>query len=71
MPTYDYKCKNNECQHIFEEFQSIKDDPLKVCPKCSNNSLVRLIGKGAGVIFNCDGVYSKDYKARNASDGAK
>ena len=27
MPTYDYKC--DACNHLWEEFQSIKADPTK------------------------------------------
>ena len=34
MPTYVYRCKNKG--HTFEVVQSIKDDPLKTCPKCSS-----------------------------------
>ncbi len=32
MPTYVYRCKNKG--HTLEVVQSIKDDPLKTCPKC-------------------------------------
>ena len=49
MPTYDYKC--NACSYLFEEFQSIKDAPLKKCPKCGKKKLRRLIGGGAAVMF--------------------
>lgn len=38
--TYDYECK--KCQHRFEADQSIKDEPLKKCPKCSG-PVVRVI----------------------------
>lgn len=41
MPTYNYKC--SACSHQFEIFQSIKDEPLKVCPECSKDALDRLI----------------------------
>jgi putative FmdB family regulatory protein len=34
MPTYGYKCQNKECKFKFEAMQSIKADPLTVCPKC-------------------------------------
>ncbi|MBU1921447.1 zinc ribbon domain-containing protein, partial [bacterium] len=29
MPTYDYRCENG---HTFEEFQSMVDPPLEICP---------------------------------------
>ena len=37
--------------HQFEQFQSMRDEPLKRCPKCKKLSLKRLIGGGAGLIF--------------------
>jgi putative FmdB family regulatory protein len=32
MPFYEYKC--TVCDHQFEEFQAITDDPLTKCPEC-------------------------------------
>ena len=61
MPTYDYKC--NACSHTFEQFQSMKDKPLKKCPKCGKNALERLIGLGAAVIFKGSGFYQTDYRS--------
>lgn len=51
MPTYEYKCK--KCGNTFEKFQSMSDAPLSNCPKC-NGPVYRLIGPGAGVIFEGD-----------------
>jgi putative FmdB family regulatory protein len=59
MPTYDYQCKN--CGHHFEEFQSVTEDPLTICPQCSG-SLQRLITGGSGLIFKGSGFYITDYK---------
>lgn len=41
------------------------------CPECGEPKLVRLVGKGAGIIFKkgSGGFYSQDYGGRNASDG--
>lgn len=48
MPTYDYECQNDQCQHAFEAEQRISEDPLKVCPKCEKETAKRLIsGRGA------------------------
>ena len=71
MPTYDYKCEN--CGHQFETLQSIKADPLKECPVCGQNTLKRLIGAGAGLIFKGSGFYLTDYKntASNSSSSSK
>ena len=47
VPTYEYECR--KCGERFEQFQNIKDDPLKSCPKCGG-SVSRLLGTGAAVI---------------------
>ena len=58
MPTYEYEC--NECKHRFEEVQSIKAEPLKVCPECGGESR-RLISGGTGFILKGPGFYKTDY----------
>ena len=58
MPTYGYKCKS--CGHTFDAFQGIKDEPLKICPKCGKE-LHRLITGGSGVIFKGSGFYVTDH----------
>ncbi len=63
MPTYDYKCLS--CNNTFEIFQSMKDEHIKICPKCEGQ-VKRLIGSGAGTIFKGSGFYQTDYK--NASN---
>lgn len=68
MPTYEYKCI--ECGYLFEEFQRITEEPLKICPKCSG-SLKRLIGAGAGPIFKGSGFYHTDYKLKSAAQGSQ
>ena len=60
MPTYQYKCKY--CGHELEEFQSIKDDPLTLCPECKTTNLARVMGTGGGLIFKGSGFYLTDYK---------
>lgn len=59
MPTYEYKC--TKCNHKFEEFQSIKANPLEKCPKCGGK-VKRLIGGGSGIIFKGSGFYATDYR---------
>ena len=65
MPTYEYVCQ--ECGYDFDQFQNMKDDPLKVCPKCKKEALKRKIGAGSGIIFKGTGFYCTDYKGENAS----
>lgn len=68
MPTYDYKCE--ECGHKFEKFQYIKDEPIKICPKCGGQ-VKRLIGPGAGIIFRGSGFYITDYRSESYKKSAK
>lgn len=69
MPTYEYACRS--CAAEFEQFQSMRDAPLTTCPKCGQDSVKRLIGRGAGIIFKGSGFYETDYKRPPAkSDGA-
>ena len=69
MPTYDYKC--NACKHAFEQFQSMKDVPLKKCPVCKKPKLERLIGTGGAVIFKGSGFYQTDYRNEAYTKAAK
>ncbi|HIA66608.1 TPA: zinc ribbon domain-containing protein [Candidatus Poribacteria bacterium] len=68
MPTYEYKCL--ECDHKFEAFQSMKDDPLESCPECEGN-VKRLISSGAGLIFKGSGFYITDYRGDGYKEAAK
>ena len=69
MPTYDYKC--DACKKEFEHFQSMKDAPVKKCPKCGKNKVKRLIGGGGGVLFKGKGFYETDYRSDKYKDSAK
>ena len=68
MPTYEYACP--KCGHQFEQFQSMRDLPLKTCPKCGKSGLKRLIGGGAGLIFKGSGFYITDYKNKGMASAA-
>ncbi len=59
MPTYEYEC--TKCDHAFEKFQSMNDEPLKRCPEC-RCKVRRLLGTGAGIIFKGSGFYETDYR---------
>ena len=60
MPTYDYIC--NDCEKMYEYFQSMSDVPMEECPECQKNSLRRVISGGTGLIFKGSGYYLTDYK---------
>lgn len=76
MPTYEYSCE--KCGHPFELVQSIKDKPLKICPKelCAQKKwgkgkVKKLIGAGAGLIFKGSGFYITDYRSDKYKEAAK
>ena len=69
MPTYEYQC--DACEHNFDEFQSIKDKPLKKCPQCGKNKLRRVFGAGAAVLFKGSGFYETDYRSESYKKSAK
>ncbi len=68
MPTYEYVC--DACEHQFEEFQSIKAEPLRTCPECGRKKLRRLIGPGAAIVFKGSGFYKTDYRSESYRKGA-
>jgi len=68
MPTYDYEC--DACGHKFEQFQSIKDDPLTKCPECKKKKLRRLFGTGAAIVFKGSGFYQTDYRSEGYKKSA-
>jgi putative FmdB family regulatory protein len=70
MPTYEYECTSSDCRHRFEAFQSIKARPLRKCPACGN-TVKRLIGAGAGIIFRGSGFYITDYRSKDYKDRAR
>ena len=69
MPTYEYECA--ACGHRFDEFQSMKDEPLTKCPECKKKKLQRLFGTGAALIFKGAGFYQTDYRSDSYKAAAK
>ena len=61
MPIYEYKCENG---HVFDVMQSMSDDPLAECVKCS--APVRKVLHPVGISFKGSGFYSTDYKSNGA-----
>src|ERR1700712_1537643 len=69
MPTYEYECEG--CGHRFDEFQSFKDETLKKCPACGKDTLRRLFGTGAAILFKGSGFYETDYRSESYKKAAK
>jgi putative FmdB family regulatory protein len=76
MPTYEYSCE--KCGGSFEIVQSMRDEPLRECPKelCrqkkwGHGKMKRLIGTGAGLIFKGSGFYITDYRSDSYKEAAK
>ena len=76
MPTYEYQCE--KCHKSFDYHQSMKDAPLKTCPKDAcrmktwgKGKVVRQLGTGAGLIFKGSGFYITDYRSEGYKAAAK
>ena len=76
MPTYEYACQ--KCGQNFDAYQSMRDEPFKVCPKTlcrqakwGKGNVRRLVGTGAGLIFKGSGFYTTDYRSDSYKEGAK
>src|SRR5262249_17274859 len=69
MPTYEYHCDG--CEHHFDEFQSINDQPLKKCPQSNRSTLRRTSGTGAAVIWKGLGSYQTDHRNESFQKAAK
>ena len=48
MPTYEYKCANDKCNHTWDIIQKMTDEAIKTCPKCKKEMAKRLISGGVG-----------------------
>jgi putative FmdB family regulatory protein len=66
MPTYNYRC--DSCDHELEAFHKMSDDPLKKCPECGKNKLVRVPSGGIGLAFKGSGFYINDYGPNSGGD---
>lgn len=69
MPTYDYVCEG--CGHAFELFQQMSAPYETTCPECSEESLKRLVGTGAGILFKGSGFYETDYRSDSYKKAAE
>lgn len=65
MPIYEYECSN--CHHHFDLMQKISDAPAKQCPKCFENTAVKLISP-AGFQLKGTGWYVTDFKNKGTAN---
>ncbi|MDX1838309.1 zinc ribbon domain-containing protein [Legionella taurinensis] len=68
MPIYEYECTN--CHHHFDLMQKVSDTPAKQCPKCFENTAVRLVS-AAGFQLKGSGWYVTDFKNKNKPEMKK
>lgn len=57
MPTYHYRCKN--CNYDFTMMQSFADEPITVCPECSEKQ-VHKVYSAPSIEFKGSGFYRTD-----------
>ena len=66
MPTYVYECE--KCGSRVEVFQKMSEEPLKLCSKCNENTLRRVLSGGISINFKGTGFYATDHKAPHSSN---
>tara|TARA_A100001037_G_scaffold287517_1_gene297076 strand:+ start:3681 stop:4004 length:324 start_codon:yes stop_codon:yes gene_type:complete len=68
MPIYEYRCDN--CSHELETIQKVSEAPLRKCPECGGEHLVKKVS-AAGFRLKGGGWYETDFKSgkkRNVSE---
>jgi putative FmdB family regulatory protein len=66
MPTYQYLCR--DCDHEFEAVQSMRDDPLTVCPSCGGT--LRKVYSPLAISFKGSGFYTTDHRKKKPAAAA-
>lgn len=64
MPIYEYECA--KCLHHFDLMQKINDQPIKQCPECQEDKVIRLVS-AAGFQLKGSGWYVTDFKNKDSS----
>lgn len=64
MPIYEYECTG--CHHHFDLIQKMTEEPIKRCPQCAENKVIRLVS-AAGFQLKGSGWYATDFKTKSAS----
>lgn len=66
--TYEYLC--SACNHSWEQEQSIKSEPIKICIKCGCDSAKRLVSGGVGFQLKGSGWFKDLYSSSTSNKGA-
>ncbi|MGH2686212.1 MAG: FmdB family zinc ribbon protein [Actinomycetota bacterium] len=56
MPTYEFRC--TQCGTLYEVFQRIDEEPLRVCERCGGE--LKKVFHPAGIVFKGSGFYATD-----------
>ncbi len=67
MPIYEYRC--DECNHQFDVFQKITEDPVSQCPECGG-PVHKLVSRTTFVLKG-GGWYATEYGNRKPSGNEK
>lgn len=67
MPTYVYRCK--ACEHQFETFQKMTEEPLRECEECGGE-VARLLFP-VGIVFKGSGFHINDYPSSGGGNGKR
>jgi putative FmdB family regulatory protein len=62
LPTYEYRCLS--CNHQFERFQKMSDEPVRECEECGCE--VQRVLFPVAVHFKGSGFYTTDYGKKKA-----
>jgi putative FmdB family regulatory protein len=68
MPIYAYKCAS--CGHQQDVLQKMSDDPLTVCPQCSQASFAKQV-TAAGFQLKGSGWYVTDFRDNGSKKDSK
>lgn len=67
MPIYEYRCES--CGAELEKLQKISDPPLRECPECGQEKLVKLVS-ASSFRLKGSGWYETDFKTGKKKNGA-
>src|SRR5215467_14534049 len=68
MPIYEYRC--TACGKELEALQKLSEPPLKTCPACHGDTLMKLVS-AAGFQLKGSGWYATDFKGSGRKPDAK